>query len=116
MGEEQPAVSEDVGSPLKRVRAGTQQELIMKRAGREAAGEALGLKQPRRSQVQAADETRGQNMANKHPTERELAAAKAARARLYGNTKVKLVIVIQFTAHMCSVATCAMPDHGSESM
>jgi len=105
MGEEQPAVSEDVGSPLKRVRAGTQQELIMKRAGREAAGEALGLKQPRRSQVQAADETRGQNMANKQPTERELAAAKAARARLYGNTKVKLVITVHSSyvqcCHMC---------------
>ena len=101
MGEEQPAVSEDIGSPLKRVRAGTQQELFMKRAGREAAGEALGLKQPRRSQIEAADETKGQDMANKQPTEREIAAAKAARARLYGNSgnmKVNLVIVIRFTA------------------
>ena len=88
----------------------------MKRAGREAAGEALGLKQPRRSQLKAADETRGQNMANKQPTEREIAAAKAARARLYGNMKVKLVIIIRCTAHMCSVATCAMPDHGRDSM
>ena len=56
----------------------------MKRAGKEAGAEVSGLKQPRRGQVDVMADTNGQQAIERQPTEREIAAAKAARARLYG--------------------------------
>lgn len=85
MGSVQPAACENTSSPLKRLRAGTQEELFMKRASKEAAGDASKLKQARSSQTKAGNQARSQHMADKQPTEREIAAAKAARARLYGD-------------------------------
>ncbi|CAL5223056.1 g5513 [Coccomyxa viridis] len=85
MGSVQPAACENTSSPLKRLRAGTQEELFMKRASKEAAGDASKLKQARSSQTKAGNQARSQHMADKQPTEREMAAAKAARARLYGD-------------------------------
>ena len=84
MGGVQPEACEDTSSPLKRLRAGTQEELFMKRASKEAAGDASGLKQARTGQMKAGSQAIGHHMADKQPTEREIAAAKAARARLYG--------------------------------
>ena len=56
----------------------------MKRAGKEAGAEVSGLKQPRRGQAGIMADSNGQQAAERQPTEREIAAAKAARARLYG--------------------------------
>ena len=56
----------------------------MKRAGRDTVGDPLQPKQARISQIKAGSQTRGNHMADKEPTEREIAAAKAARARLFG--------------------------------
>ena len=57
----------------------------MKRVSKEAGRDPLGSKQARISQTKAGSQTKGSHMADKQPTEREVAAAKAARARLYGN-------------------------------
>lgn len=56
----------------------------MKRVSEEAGRGAPGSKQARISQMKAGSQTKGPHTADKQPTERELAAAKAARARLYG--------------------------------
>lgn len=56
----------------------------MKRAGKEAGPEITGLKQPRRGQAGVMADSNGQQATERQPTEREIAAAKAARARLYG--------------------------------
>ena len=56
----------------------------MKRAGKEAGAEVSGLKQPRRNQIGVMADSNGQQSIARQPTEREIAAAKAARARLYG--------------------------------
>ena len=81
-------VCNDIGSPLKRLRAGTQENTLMKRAGREAAGELSGVKQARLDQTKAAAQLKDSHMVEKQPSEREIAAAKAARARLYGGEVV----------------------------
>ena len=57
----------------------------MKRAGKEAGAEVSGLKQPRRGQIGVMADSNGQQAIERQPTEREIAAAKAARARLYGS-------------------------------
>lgn len=82
--EELLTVTIDCASPLKRSRQAPQQDPFMKRAGREAPGEAPGLMQPRRTQAKIVEGGTGNQMIEKQPTEREIAAAKAARARLYG--------------------------------
>ena len=90
------ASCEDTGPPLRRIRQGAHKHPFMKRAGVEAAGGAGIYKQPKRSQVKEAEAVTGREMADKQPTEREIAAAKAARARLYGGEGGAKVILIQW--------------------
>ena len=78
------ASCEEIGPPVRRIHQGSHKHPFMKRAVVEAAGGAGVYKQPKRGQVKEADAVTGREMANKQPTEREIAAAKAARARLYG--------------------------------
>ena len=119
MGGVQPEACEDTSSPLKRLRAGTQEELFMKRASKEAAGDALGLKQARIGQPKAGNQARGHHMAEKQPTEREVAAAKAARARLYGgegSAKVEKADKPEISCFISDALSGAVPCLPPETM
>ena len=119
MGGDQAAVCEETSSPLKRLRGGTQEQHFMKRAGRDTIGDPLGPKQARVSEMKAGNQTRGHHMADKQPTAREIAAAKAARARLYGGeggprvrhlTNVPVLVAVSRSRH------CAAPGLPFNSM
>ena len=90
------ASCEDIGPSVRRIHQGSHKHPFMKRAGVGAA-EGVGIyKQPKRGQVKEAEAVTGRELANKQPTEREIAAAKAARARLYGGEGGAKVITLQW--------------------
>lgn len=117
MGEELAASRDDIGSPLRRIRQGSHKHPFMKRAGMEAAGGAGSHKQPKRSQIKEAEAVTGREMADEQPTEREIAAAKAARARLYGGEGGAKVINIQWinTVLLCYIPYVMRTPHDSRT-
>jgi hypothetical protein len=72
-------------SPRKKGSRRQSTDSLMKRAGREVGEEPKGVKQPRPSRKEG-EETAEQSVADPVPSAREIAAAEAARARLYGDT------------------------------
>ena len=82
----------------------------MKRAGKEAGAEVSGLKQPKRGQVGVMADSNGQQAIERQPTEREIAAAKAARARLYGGEGSAKVNAKSGYSHELYSRIVAMPS------
>ncbi len=85
MGDKLAAPCEEIGSPQKRNCQGSHKHPFMKRAGVESGEGAGSHKQPKCNQQKEAEAITGHKMADRQPTEREIVAAKAAMARLYGN-------------------------------
>ena len=77
------SISVTVGSPRKK---GRKEETLMKRTAK-AGEEAKQVKQARASRLQGQEEAAVQPMEEKQPSAREIAAAKAARARLYSKAQ-----------------------------
>ena len=80
----------------------------MKRAGKEAGTEVSGLKQPRRGQAGVMADSNRQQATERQPTEREIAAAKAARARLYGGEEgAKVDAQVETYPRNLAMVSCA---------
>lgn len=77
------SISVTIGSPRKE---GRREESLMKRTAK-AGEEAKNVKQARSSRLKGEEESAAQPMQEKQPSAREIAAAKAARARLYSKAQ-----------------------------
>ncbi|KAK9907772.1 hypothetical protein WJX75_009714 [Coccomyxa subellipsoidea] len=77
------SISVTIGSPRKE---GRREESLMKRTAK-AGEEAKNVKQARSSRLKGEEESTAQPMQEKQPSAREIAAAKAARARLYSKAQ-----------------------------